>query len=280
MKRAPAVRLGVLFLLLAAAARAQDRLASELLAERNWKAAAREFLRALEQDRADENLRLGRAIASVRAGRADESIRADLRALASSSDVRVRSLAALECGRTAWSSGRAAAAFASLRQAFLDAPDLDPSLLAGCALAEFIRSHPGSAAGDPALLQQLETCRPLWTPEIRARVSVAADPGSPDASGGGLGAAVVAFYRAQIRPAIGARCSLDPNCSEYLLQASRKHRWAGLPMMADRLVREPSVVAAAEHPLRLHGKTVYADPLEDHDGWMKGSAECRAPDVE
>jgi len=75
---------------------------------------------------------------------------------------------------------------------------------------------------------------------------------------------IVRMYRRWVGPAIGARCSLTPSCSEYFLQAGRRHGWLAFPMMADRLVREPSVVAAAE--VRIAGRI--ADPLEDHDGWM------------
>ncbi|MBN1268871.1 MAG: membrane protein insertion efficiency factor YidD [Kiritimatiellae bacterium] len=93
------------------------------------------------------------------------------------------------------------------------------------------------------------------------------------APGGGLGAKpgqwVVALYRHMVRPAIGARCSLEPSCSEYFFQASRKHGLLGFPLIADRLVREPSVVAAAEHPVHVRPGTQYADPVSDHDFWMR-----------
>jgi hypothetical protein len=40
-------------------------------------------------------------------------------------------------------------------------------------------------------------------------------------------------------------------------------------MIADRLVREPSVVAAARHPSVTGRRTVYLDPVEAHDFWME-----------
>ena len=80
---------------------------------------------------------------------------------------------------------------------------------------------------------------------------------------------LVSLYRSQIRPAIGARCSIRPNCSEYFLLASRKHGLLGFPMMADRLVREPGIVAEAEQAVETPDGVRYADPLSDHDGWLK-----------
>ena len=75
--------------------------------------------------------------------------------------------------------------------------------------------------------------------------------------------------RHAIRPAIGSRCSLDPSCSEYFRQASRNHGLLSIPMIADRLVREPSVVLKREREIVVGGETRIADPLSDHDQWMK-----------
>ena len=91
----------------------------------------------------------------------------------------------------------------------------------------------------------------------------------PTTTKGKYGEWTVSFYRHVIRPAIGSRCSLSPSCSGYFLQASRRHGWLALPMIADRLVREPSVVAQHEREVQMHGETRIADPLSDHDGWLK-----------
>ena len=43
--------------------------------------------------------------------------------------------------------------------------------------------------------------------------------------------------------------------------------------MADRFVREPSVVAAKETPVTMpDGRIRYADPVSDHDYWLKEDA--------
>ena len=94
-------------------------------------------------------------------------------------------------------------------------------------------------------------------------------PAAPAASMASLpGRAIVRFYRAFVGPALGSRCSLDPSCSEYFLRVSRRHGLLGFPMMADRLVREPSVVHAHPVPAPPGGKVRVPDPVCDHDFWM------------
>jgi hypothetical protein len=85
----------------------------------------------------------------------------------------------------------------------------------------------------------------------------------------GAGKALIGFYRNNIRPAIGDRCSLAPSCSEYARQAFIKHGWLAIPMITDRFYREPGVVAKAEKTLQLKdGRILFADPLEDHDWYF------------
>ena len=78
--------------------------------------------------------------------------------------------------------------------------------------------------------------------------------------------ALVGFYRFAVAPALGSRCSLHPSCSAYSLQAARERGWLGLPMTADRLIREPDVVGARQAPFRKNGRTLYPDPVSAHIG--------------
>ena len=57
------------------------------------------------------------------------------------------------------------------------------------------------------------------------------------------------------------------------MQALRVHGIVGVGAMGDRFIREPSVVSAREKPIIIHGQGLYADPLSDHNGWMKGREE-------
>ena len=128
---------------------------------------------------------------------------------------------------------------------------------------DLLKSH-------PSLADQLAAGRSLWTPQRLRAIA-------PDAGQGSLmsrlslwpARIIVGIYRSAIRPAIGSRCTLQPSCSAYFMDASRRHGLTGIPMLADRLVREPGVNSRAEHPLTLpSGEIRYADPLEDHDFWM------------
>jgi len=85
---------------------------------------------------------------------------------------------------------------------------------------------------------------------------------------------MVGFYRTFIGPALGHRCILEPSCSQYSLQAAQERGWLGLPMTADRLIREPSVVAARERLVTdAQGSVRIADPVSDHVGARRRRAE-------
>ena len=95
---------------------------------------------------------------------------------------------------------------------------------------------------------------------------------TPPAQGGSgslFALAVVGFYRFAIGPAIGSRCALEPSCSRFFSISCRKHGWIGVPMTADRFVREP-VVSAPDRPwvVDANGNWRHPDPVDDHDWWF------------
>ncbi|HOW96535.1 MAG TPA: membrane protein insertion efficiency factor YidD [Kiritimatiellia bacterium] len=242
-------------------------LAQELFDEGRWAECARESRRVLLSDPRNETAALHLAVARLRLGGTDEE---PLAALTSARDPEIRARAAYELGRLNWAAGDPAAAYPLLRQAFLETRSQPLSLRSGCSLNELLRAFPNLGKDDLALVQSLETCRPLWSRALRAECAA---PRARADRGGWLSAPgkwLVSFYRTQIRPAIGARCSLEPSCSAYFLAASRAHGLLGLPMMADRLVREPSVVAEARRPVPGDGAPRFADPVSDHDFWFHG----------
>ncbi|NQT93649.1 MAG: membrane protein insertion efficiency factor YidD [Lentisphaerae bacterium] len=83
------------------------------------------------------------------------------------------------------------------------------------------------------------------------------------------------FYQRQIRPAIGQRCSLDPGCSSFTMEAIRRHGLLGIAMYADRAVREPSLVQEKKHTVYVKGRRRYSDPVDDHDWWMHSRSKNR-----
>lgn len=88
---------------------------------------------------------------------------------------------------------------------------------------------------------------------------------------------MVGFYRAFVGPILGHRCILEPSCSRYSLQAARERGWLGLPMTGDRLIREPSVVAARERVvINSQGEIRIADPLSDHIGGRRTPSGAKA----
>lgn len=88
---------------------------------------------------------------------------------------------------------------------------------------------------------------------------------------------VVGFYRVFVGPILGHRCILEPSCSRYSLQAARERGWLGLPMTGDRLIREPSVVAARERVvINSQGEIRIADPPSDHIGGRRMPSGVKA----
>lgn len=238
-------------------------LAAELCADGQWAAGRREALRALADDPADTRALLLASVATLRLDPSAPEPLATLSHLSAEAGAPdERAGAAYELGRARWSRGDLPAAWSAYALAFQAAQARDLFLRSGCALF-LLRGERGDLGrDDPALLQQLASCRDLWNWELRKEVRVA--PGSA----GGAAVWLVGLYRAQIRPAIAHRCSLQPSCSEYFLQASRRHGWMGLSLIGDRLVREPDVVASAAQPVRVGELILYRDPLEDHESWI------------
>ena len=239
-------------------------LAADLFAEGRGQECIRECARAQLDTPEQPSSRVLGAIARLRwDGKRSVAI-TQLEQAAGTVTHELAALAAFEAGRARWQQGEATNAFRLVRAAFKVAEQPELFARSGCLLAEISRRFPSLGKDDMALFQTLETCRPLWTPEV-----VRDALGPPPAKDSMTVRWIVAIYRAQISPAIGSRCSLTPSCSEYFLQAGRAHSLLAFPIVADRLVREPGVVHAAEHPVSIGENVRYADPLNQHDFWMK-----------
>ena len=273
-RKIPGLAPGIFFLALAlrAAAGPELDLAAELFAEGRWAEARTESRRTAPDAPDAAKARLLAASASLRMGTDPAASAAELDALwrDEAVDRETRCLAAYEFGLADRAAGGTNAP-AALEFAYLQARAAPLFWRAGCSLYFCLKADRKLRREKAAIWRSLQSCRDAWPPEIwrecrprrRNGVSAASRPGQW----------IVAFYRAQIGPAIGARCDLQPSCSEYFLQASRAHGLLGVPIAADRFVREPSVVSARERPATMpDGRVRIADPLSDHDFWMKGNA--------
>lgn len=269
----PVLCAGVIFLfcpIRSGAAPAAWALALDLAEEGDWLGARREALRVLaEQPENDAALLLAADCALQLDPRAESARRVVEHLSTQSSNAALRARAAYRAGQAHWAAGDRAAAWAAYVWAFQQAEDRALFLKSGCAMFLLRREDETLGADDPALLQQLASCRNLWSFELRDEVRVRPTNGKDRTLSANPATWIVGFYRTQVSPAIGHRCSLKPSCSEYFLQASRAHGALGLPLLGDRLVREPDVVKYAEDPTEFGGRTYYRDPLENHTHWMR-----------
>lgn len=262
------------------------RLAEELFEEGDAPALGRECIRAAAEAAPEDRDRIAFLSAMASLGTApwgSDGYRAAVASLDSlwrsenTSPEALRPLAALEAGCAAWDGRHADASVAeALEYAFLHLRDANLFPRAACTLYFYLKADDALRASRPDLWMAVNACRDTWS----AATWRAGNPrtnGMKKRGGSTLGRigswpaqAVVRFYRAQISPAIGARCSLAPSCSEYFLQASRKHGLLGVPLIADRFIREPKVVHDAARTVeRPDGSIRIADPVEDHDQWLK-----------
>jgi len=271
----PTLAVGTLFLLLllssSFAASGTSVLIDELMREEQWTDAWVECNRALIHEPDNPELRLNQALIQLHRPNGTAQALEKLNTLEQDATFPqpLRNAAAIELGRQALLCDDTRAAIDHFRFAFEQADSYECFLMAGCYLGMTFNTHRKLLPDYPDLKVPLLTAREFWTPELRRECTIQPNQASSPGLLSIPGRAVVAFYRFAVSPALGARCSLDPSCSEYFKQASAKHGLLGIPIQSDRFIREPSVISAAEKPVTVNGKTHIADPLSDHDFWLE-----------
>ncbi|MEI6166727.1 MAG: membrane protein insertion efficiency factor YidD [bacterium] len=261
---------GILFLFLPFRVTAADTdLADQLFQEGNWTTCMQESQRILCHTPSNEQALLLYTTSALRSGKAHatNSLPAllHLSNLARQPDIRAQ--AANEAAWLLARQNRLQEAWPLAEQAFLSSSQTPIFLSSGALLLRLMTAHSQLFTPSESLRLQLESCDPILRDVLPPPIG--ALPSKPASLLSRPGQWVVAFYRRAIRPAIGARCSLKPHCSEYFLQAGRAHPLLALPMIADRLVREPSVVnSGTSDVVQENGTTFYKDPLSNHDFWM------------
>jgi hypothetical protein len=249
-----------------ASASNDNSLAISLFEEGDWVACRTECLRSLLAHPDSPQILLLKAVAELRTGTVSTGMLASL-CFATNIAPEVAAMAGYELGRALLRRGDKRGSLDHLRRVFEITRDTSLYLHAGCTMAAIIDGTPGLEAQHPGLSSQLRTSSRFWTRQIRNECAFPA--ASSSSLTGRPGQWLIAFYRAEISPALGRRCSLTPSCSEYGRQALGKHGLLGLAFIGDRTVREPQVVADKKHPVYAEGLWHYADPLDAHDAWME-----------
>lgn len=249
-------------------------LASALFAEGQWASTGLESRRVLATDppqaEADQARLLSASSALRLPGEARKTSLQTLEALWKSErcdlNLRCRSAYELALAREMQNERLAVEA---LVFAYSRAEEVELFWQAGCALYFRLQANGAWRKEFSSLWQTLQTSSRSWPSDLvqEHRERIAAQRSSWTRLPARW---LVSFYSAQIAPAIGSRCELQPSCSAYLLEACQKHGLLGYTLMADRFIREPSVYDAKQKPVVLqNGRIKYADPLSDHDFWMK-----------
>lgn len=275
--RAPRIVLGALFLLIVGsfAASANPSLAIALFEEGNWKACRTECRRIILETPANSQILLLMAMAETRDGLDSTSA---FRSIAASVDAppETRCLASFESGRQAWKERNHEQAFDHFRTCFENTSSRDLFIRSACSLFILASNNHSLIENAPQISMQLQTCRHLWNNNIVEECDLSQTNTNSRIST--IPAQwLIAFYRSQIGPAIGQRCSLFPSCSSYTIEALNNHGLAGMSIFADRAVREPDVVSKGKATLKINNFWKYADPLSDHTFWFTSREKTAGP---
>lgn len=79
----------------------------------------------------------------------------------------------------------------------------------------------------------------------------------------------IKFFQNVISPVDGDRCPMSPTCSEYGIQALKKHGpFLGFVMIADRLIHERDEMKYTPRAI-VNGMWRYYDPVDNNDFWLR-----------
>lgn len=89
----------------------------------------------------------------------------------------------------------------------------------------------------------------------------------------GLGEVMLRVFRDVVSPVDGTRCDMYPTCSQYAVEAARRHGSVlGVLLFVDRLFHEWSESARVPAVL-VHGRKRFWDPLDANDFWLRASSK-------
>ena len=80
----------------------------------------------------------------------------------------------------------------------------------------------------------------------------------------------IKFYRNYISGADGNRCPMYPSCSQYCMEALKKHgTFLGWIMCSDRLMRCGRDETKLSPPVLINGEKLSFDPVNNNDFWWQ-----------
>ena len=83
---------------------------------------------------------------------------------------------------------------------------------------------------------------------------------------------LIRIFQKYISPVDGDRCPCYPTCSQYGVEAIRKHgALVGTVMTIDRLIHESDEIRRVP-VIRIYGSYRYYDPVENNDFWWSRGA--------
>lgn len=249
-------------------------LAVDLYAEANFVACRRECARILIGNPANLSASLLKAVSEKAMGIDTRKLLTNIADSPVASN-EISNMARYELARSLWEYGETIEAIQQFKKVFISAGKGALFIRSGCSMSLLVSESPGLARQIEDIANQVETSSSLWTGQIIDECRISHSRPEDSITGKPV-QWIIAFYRSQISPAIGSRCSLTPSCSAYGLQALKKHGLLGIAMIGDRAIREPDVVAEKPSPVRIDRRWYYSDPLECHDWWMrrgKGKSE-------
>ena len=111
-----------------------------------------------------------------------------------------------------------------------------------------------------------------WPKQAAAPAGKLENPPSSLSAGQRAVQGAIRFFQGYISPVDGDRCPCYPTCSQYGLEAVKKHgALIGLVMTFDRLIHESDENRQA--PLvKVYGSYRYFDPVENNDFWWDKSS--------
>lgn len=243
-------------------------LATDLFEKTEWELCQRECRRAV-LTKADpiEKFQLLSAMSSVRMDADAETAAAAFKKIIHENmDPQVSAIASYEQGRIQWQLNQPLEAFESFTFAFQTTTNKALFLRSSCSIYLLFKDAPELKPGHEDIVNQVGTTRDQW---YGALFKECAKP-DPEKNHTKAPNWIIRFYRSQISPAIGDRCTLEPSCSEYFHQAHQHHGLKAFPMIADRFFREPEVSSRKQDPVVTEsGQVRYRDPIENHTFWMK-----------